>query len=102
MATELERIAALETHYEHVDRTLTAMGRTLEAIRAEIAELVRSFARKWKAFARWFTAKFERVRAELGGKLDDIRAAYGRRQGRTTASRSSRWRSRSSAGWWAW
>ena len=38
MATQAERITALEVHYEHVDKTLTAMNGTLDAIRAEFAE----------------------------------------------------------------
>lgn len=38
MATQAERIAALEVHYEHVDKTLTAMNGTLDAIRAEFGE----------------------------------------------------------------
>lgn len=38
MATQAERVAALEVHYEHVDETLTAMNGTLDAIRAEFAE----------------------------------------------------------------
>ena len=39
MATQAERIATLETHYEHVDKTLTAMSGTLDAIRAEVADV---------------------------------------------------------------
>ena len=38
MATQAERTAALEAHYEHVDKTLTAMYRTLDAVRAEVAD----------------------------------------------------------------
>ena len=38
MATQAERIAALEVHYEHVDKTLTAMSATLDAVRAEVAD----------------------------------------------------------------
>ena len=38
MATQAERITALEVHYEHVDKTLTAMSATLDAVRAEIAD----------------------------------------------------------------
>lgn len=38
MATQAERITALEVHYEHVDKTLTAMNGTLDAIRGEFAE----------------------------------------------------------------
>ena len=39
MATQAERIAALETHYEHVDKTLTAISGTLDAVRADVAQL---------------------------------------------------------------
>ncbi|MYF29265.1 MAG: hypothetical protein F4169_10480 [Gammaproteobacteria bacterium] len=39
MATQAERITALEVHYEHVDKTLTAMSGTLDAVRAEVAEI---------------------------------------------------------------
>ncbi len=38
MATQAERITALEVHYEHVDKTLTAMSATLDAVRAEVAD----------------------------------------------------------------
>ena len=44
MATQAERITALEVHYEHVDKTLTAMSATLDAVRAEIVELRTQFA----------------------------------------------------------
>lgn len=83
MATELERIASLETHYEHVDRTLTAIGRTLEAIRAEIGELrtelrtemadVRESLRTEIDGVRQIVhTEIGRVRTDLGGRLDDI------------------------------
>ena len=39
MATQAERIAALDVHYVHVDKTLTAMSATLDAVRAEVAEV---------------------------------------------------------------
>lgn len=68
MATELERIASLETHYEHVDKTLTAIGRTLEVIRAEIGELRTEI----DGVRHMVHTEIEAVRAELGGRLDDI------------------------------
>ena len=68
MATELERIASLETNYEHVDKTLTAIGRTLEAIRAEIGEL-RS---EVDGVRQMVHTEIGRVRTDLGGRLDDI------------------------------
>ena len=37
VATQAERITALEVHYEHVDKTLTAISETLDAVRAEVA-----------------------------------------------------------------
>ena len=79
MATELERIASLETHYEHVDKTLTAIGRTLEAIRAEIGELrtemadVRELLRtEIDGVRQMVHTEIGRVRTDLGGRLDDI------------------------------
>ncbi|MCY4015258.1 MAG: hypothetical protein OXG82_21425 [Gammaproteobacteria bacterium] len=68
MASELERIASLETNYEHVDKTLTAIGRTLEAIRAEIGEL-RS---EVDGVRQMVHTEIGRVRTDLGGRLDDI------------------------------
>ncbi|MCY3814212.1 MAG: histidine kinase [Gammaproteobacteria bacterium] len=83
MATELERIASLETHYEHVARTLTAIGLTLEAIRAEIGELrtelrtemadVRESLRtEIEGVRQMVHSEIGRVRTDLGGRLDDI------------------------------
>ena len=87
LATELERIASLETHYEHVDKALTAMGRTLEAIRAEIGELRTELRNEFRTELRAETgslraeidgvrqmihSEFGQLRAELGGRLDDI------------------------------
>ena len=39
MATQAERTAALEAHYEHVDKTLTAMNGTLDAVRAMVHDV---------------------------------------------------------------
>ena len=39
MATQAERTAALEANYVHVDKKLTAMSGTLDAVRSEVAEL---------------------------------------------------------------
>ena len=39
MATQAERTAALEANYAHVDKKLTAMSGTLDAVRTEVAEL---------------------------------------------------------------
>ena len=90
MASELERIAALETHYEHVDKTLTAMGRTMEAIHTDISGLrteiqdVREMVRteisgvrqmvhsEVEGVCQMVRSEVEGVRTELGGKLDDI------------------------------
>ena len=57
MATQAERITALEVHYEHVDKTLTAMSATLDAVRAEIAD---RFDRIDEKFDR-IDEKFERI-----------------------------------------
>ena len=64
MASERERIAALETHYEHVDKTLTAMGRSLDAVRTEVGEL--------RTEVGEIRTEVQGVRTELGGKIDDI------------------------------
>ena len=68
MASERERIASLETHYEHVDKMLTAMGRTLEAIRDEIGGLRTEI----DGVRQMVHSEVEKLRAELGGRLDDI------------------------------
>ena len=39
MATQAERTAALEVHYQHVDKTLTAISATLDAVRGDVADL---------------------------------------------------------------
>lgn len=57
MATQAERITALEVHYEHVDKTLTAMSATLDAVRAEVAD---RFDRIDEKFDR-IEEKFDRV-----------------------------------------
>ena len=79
MATELERIASLETHYEHVDKTLTVIGRTLEAIRAEIGELRTEMADVRESLRREIDdvremvhSEIGRVRTDLGGRLDEL------------------------------
>lgn len=64
MATQAERITALEVHYEHVDKTLTAMSATLDAFRAEFGEfrthLDGKFNRIDERFER-IDGKFERI-----------------------------------------
>ena len=57
MATQAERITALEVHYEHVDKTLTAISGTLDAVRAEVAD---RFDRIDEKFER-IDEKFERI-----------------------------------------
>ena len=39
MATQAERTTALEVRYEHVDKRLTVMSGTLDAVRAEVTEV---------------------------------------------------------------
>ena len=68
MATQAERIATLETHYEHVDKTLTAMSGTLEAVRADVAE-IRPMVHAQIADVH---AQIADVRAHLDGRLDRI------------------------------
>ena len=86
MASERERIASLETHHEHVDKTLTAMGRTLEAIRADVGGLsteidgvrqmvhseVGGLRTEIDGVRQMVHSEVEALRAELGGRLDDI------------------------------
>ena len=57
MATHAERIAALEVHYVHVDKTLIAMSATLDAIRAEVVD---RFDRIDEKFER-IDERFERI-----------------------------------------
>jgi len=64
MATQAERITALEVHYEHVDKTLTAISGTLDAVRAEVAD---RFDRIDEKFER-IDERFERI----DGKFDRI------------------------------
>ena len=61
MATQAERIAALEVHYEHVDKTLTAMSATLDAVRVEVAD---RFDRIDEKFER-IDEKFERIQKAI-------------------------------------
>ena len=72
MATEIERITALETHYEHVDKTLTAMGRTLEAIRTEIVGVRETIRTEIDGVRQMVHTEVERVRTELGGRIDEL------------------------------
>ncbi|MYD96768.1 MAG: hypothetical protein F4X98_05205 [Gammaproteobacteria bacterium] len=71
MATQAERITALEVHYEHVDKTLTAMSATLDAFRAEFGEfrthLDGKFNRIDERFER-IDERFERI----DGKFERI------------------------------
>ena len=68
MPTQAERTAALETHYEHVDKTLTVMSGTLDAIRSEVAEL-RETVRDEIADVRTMVRN---EIAHLAGKLERI------------------------------
>ena len=68
MRTQAERTAALETHYEHVDKTLTVMSGTLDAIRSEVAEL-RETVRDEIADVRTMVRN---EIAHLAGKLERI------------------------------
>ena len=67
MATQAERTTALEVHYEHVDKTLTAMSGTLDAVRAEVAD-VRTMVHK----------EIAGVRAHLDDRLDRIDERFDR------------------------
>lgn len=69
MPTQAERITALETHYDHVDKTLTAMSRTLDAVRAEVAE-----------FRETVRNEIADVRAHLEDRLDRIDGRFERFQ----------------------
>ena len=68
MATQAERITALEVHYEHVDKTLTAMSATLDAFRAEVADrfdrIDEKFERIDEKFGR-IDEKFERIQKAI-------------------------------------
>ena len=79
MAPQAERTAALETHYEHVDKTLTAMNGTLDAVRAEFAEL-RETVRN----------EIADVRTHLEDRLDRIDERFERFQKAITDDRVSR------------
>ena len=71
MATQAERMATLETHYEHVDKTLTAMSGTLDAVRADVAE-IRQMVHAQIADVH---AQVADARAHLDGRLDGIQKA---------------------------
>ena len=68
MATQAERTAALETHYEHVDKTLTRMSGTLDTVRTEVAD----------------------VRTHLDDRLDRIDERFERMQNAMTDDRVER------------
>ena len=78
MASERERIASLETHYEHVDKTLTTMGRSLDAVRTEVGGLrtevgeIRTEVDGLRTEVGGLRTEVQDVRTELGGKIDDI------------------------------
>ena len=64
MATHAERIAALEVHYVHVDKTLIAMSATLDAIRAEVVDRFDRIDEKFERIDEKFDRideKFERI-----------------------------------------
>ena len=73
----------LETHYEHLDKSLTVIGRTLEAIRAEIGELRAELRNEFRTetgslraeidgVRQMIHAEFGQLRTDLGGRLDEI------------------------------
>ena len=89
MATQAERTAALETHYEHVDKTLTRMSGTLDAVRTEVAELrvtvtdeiadVRTMVHKKIADVHTMVHKeIGDVRTHLDHRLDHIEGKFER------------------------
>ena len=86
MATQAERTTALEVHYEHVDKTLTAMSGTLDAVRAEVTEV-----RAEVADVRTMVHKeIAGVRAHLDDRLDRVDERFDRIQEAITDDRVQR------------
>ena len=77
MATELERIAALETHHEHVDKTLTSMGRTLEAIHTAVVGVQETVRTEIDGVRIELGGRIDGVRTELSGRIEDVQAELG-------------------------
>ena len=75
MATQAERIATLEAHHEHVDKTLTAMSGTLDAIRAEVADVRTHFDGRLDRIQMNFDGRLDRIQTHLDGRLDRIQKA---------------------------
>lgn len=75
MATQAERTAALETHYEHVDKTLTAMSGTLDAVRTEVAGLRVTLSDEITDVRTMVHREITDVRTDLGHRLDRIQKA---------------------------
>ena len=72
MATQAERIAILEVHHEHVDKTLTAMGGTLDAVRAEVAEVRVILTDEIAGVRTMVHNEITDVRTHLDDRLDRI------------------------------
>lgn len=72
MPTQAERVTALETHYEHVDKTLTVMSGTLDAIRSEVAELRETVRAEIADVRTMVHEEIAQVRTHLDGKLERI------------------------------
>ena len=65
MATQAERIATLETHHEHVDKTLTAISGTLDAVRADVAQLRVTMHGEITEVRTHLDARFDRVQKAI-------------------------------------
>lgn len=75
MATQAERIATLEAHYEHVDKTLTAMSGTLDAVRADVAEIRPMVHAQIADVRAHLDGRLDRIQTHLDGRLDRIQKA---------------------------
>ena len=76
MTSESERIAALETHYVHVDKTLVAINGTVETIRTDIADM-RVDIKGMQTEIAGLHREVADVREDLGGQIAKLRDDMG-------------------------
>ena len=97
MASQAERTTALEVHYEHVDKRLTAMSGTLDAVRAEVtevraevAELRVNLTDEIAGVRTMVHKEIAGVRAHLDDRLDRVDERFDRIQEAITDDRVQR------------
>ena len=90
MATQAERTTALETHYEHVDKTLTSMSGTLDTVRTEVARLRVTLTDQIADVRTTVHKEIADVRTQIDDRLDRIDKRFDRIQKAITDDRVER------------